>query len=244
MDLHQILDSIYIIPVLLEHLEKPTFTTTKVLRTNDITPQQIEECRKIKDLLLYHYKVIATGFQPNYIQLRQGLKQYYNEYLSGMFKRLDLVDKDYNVLDYGCGSGQVLKQFLRDNPLSAGIGVDKDPQVFTGFRQKDFEAEPDWYYDYLEYFNLVILSEVLHCKDLKTQQYLIASSDVMLKQKGILIIVENVDYCMEYRISKIKQDNFHVLNEFHIKELMEGTGFKMHNMITINRHNIYEFHKI
>lgn len=244
MDLHKILDSIYIIPAILDHLDNPTETTTKLLLSAGIGPKQIEECREVRELLLYHYKVIVTGYSPNYDQLRDGLVQYFEAHLSDMFKKLGIIEKEWRVLDYGCGNGQVSTQFLKDNPDSYALRVDRDSVNITNFKRIDFETQPYWYKPYTNTFDLVILSEVLHCKDHNGQLYLIDSSIQLLRDKGTLIVVENKDYCMEYRISKIKQNNFKVLNEWHVRELTQGSNLALLNMITINRHNIYEFQKV
>lgn len=240
----QILDSMYIIPVLLDHFDNPTDLTTQILGDNGIFDEQIEQMRQVRHMLEYHRWSVVSGYAPNYPLLRIGLKQYYATFLKTMFTDIGFYNKRIMALDYGCGTGQVADQFLFDNPESEIILMDKENQTNKKIIQVDFEREPTWYQPYAHYFNLVILSEVLHCKTPIFQEYLIKSSTNMLKRGGHILIVENVDFCMAYRISKIKQGSYKVLNADDIKKLTANYPLKLVKVKNIQRHKIYLYEKI
>lgn len=243
--MNRIIDSIYLIPVLLDHLDKPTANTRAILKANNIDSMDIIEARKIRTLLEYHLHIIQNNYQPNYPLLRQGLREYFNEYLYKIFNQLDIRNKTWYMLDYGAGSGQMSQQFLKTNPDSQVLQVDKEiiddslPSLCV-----DFEADPKWYHGFKDTFDLVVVSELLHCKTLNWQEYIIKSSIAMLKPGGRLIIVENIDHTMEYRISKIKTTPHPVVMWPLIRKLMKPYKVKLIKQIHINQHYIYYYEKI
>lgn len=243
--LGQVLDSIYLIPVILDHLEEPTVTTTMILQQNSITVYDLEEFKKIKSMLQYHVHAVQNNYAGNYPLLQKGLAEYYDSYLSQMFENIGIAHKRWVILDYGCGSGIVGEQFLSDNPNSSVFFMDKEDYTNgIGLNKKvDFEKEPGWYVDYYAHFDAIIMSELLHCKKKEGQEYLIRSSYEMLKPGGILIIVENVDYCMAYRISKIKHEEHDIVDLEQIDALTKKM-FRIEQIKQIQRHKIYELKKI
>ena len=131
-----------------------------------------------------------------YNLLREGLEGYHKYYNSNLFEYLDLVNKEWNVLDYGGGTGQYLLDFIKYNPRSKGLLIDRNKIDKEEFEDKilskaiDFEADLHWYEQHEEKFNLIILSEVLHCKGKLMQEYIIDSCWTMLKPNGFLLINE------------------------------------------------------
>lgn len=241
MTIQNILDSIYIIPVILDHLEEPTVTTRAILRENNIGEDQLAQCAKMKHLLMYHREIIANHYQPNYDLLRTGLKEYFDANLSTVFRELNLPAKSHvsQVLDYGAGDGRMADQFREDYPDSIVLTMDRQNSDIN----VDFEQEPFWYRSYLNTFDVVILSEVLHCKQQVVRHYIIDSIQQMLHKGGHLIVIENEDYCMEYRISKIKKGDFSVLSDKTVKALCSD-GFELNTELKINKHTIYDFIKV
>lgn len=244
MTTKQILDSIYLIPVILDHLEDKNNkeTTQNILDEFKITDKQLKELEKIKDLLCYHRDTIVSGFSGNYPLLRKGLKQYWNLYLSTFFNKLDMVGESNVFLDYACGDGQVGRKYKELNPLSKIIYVDRKA-IDNSSPAVDFEHDPNWYIALFESVDIVLLSEVLHCKDDYWQNYLIKSSHSMLVPGGKLIVIENEDYCMEYRINKIKKSNVKVITKSTLVKLTEKL-FKIKKRVKIQSHTAYVFTKI
>lgn len=247
MSVNNILDSIYTIPVILDHMDYPTNTTEKILSRLGIDNGDIEELRNIRSLLEYHLKFIEG--KADYTLLRKGLSEYFNTYLSGMFDRLGLTDKTGTFLDYCCGQGQYAEQWIKDNPKSTVMLVDKvNETMFTSpvFLQKDFEKDPDWYKNFKNSFDYVLLAEILHCKDDQWQYYLVKSSQAMLKRGGKLIVVENVDYPMAYRISKVKGQEYNVVDIHKIHDMFhyDQTWKTGNKRLCINQHHIYVYEKI
>jgi hypothetical protein len=245
MTVKTLLDSIYYIPVLLEHLREPTHNSRIILTEANIDP---EEFRPLQNLLEYHLKFIQ-GNGENYPLLRQGLKEYFDVYLKDIFKVIGETNQNVIMLDYGSGSGYYSDQFLSDNPDSVAIAVDKEHGQIKSRPNKyllhiDFEKDPEWYNHYREYFHRVLLSELLHCKDLQGQKYLIGSALALLQPGGRLIINENVDYCMQYRISRLKGRQRTVVAPWDIEDLMRKFKVKQINHKTINNYHIYVYEKI
>jgi len=243
MKLERLLDSIYLIPAILDHMDKPCSNTREILRANDISDEQVAELHKIRHLLEYHKQVVQNKFSGNYPLLRLGLREYYQTYLSSMFKEIGLVGCKLFALDYGCGDGQVADQFLEDNPRSEIMLLDKEPILNRKSFVLDFEKEPNWWSNYVGAFSLVILSEVLHCKAPIAQHYLVDSSYNLLAERGLLLISENIDHCMEYRIGKIKRDNYPVVDSYEIGQLTHRK-FELIKQVQINNHKIYLYEKI
>lgn len=245
MTINRIYDSIYIIPAILDYLDKPTDEALAILYSNGITDEVITELSKQQALLQYHQCIIENKFKSDpklYPLLRKGLKQYYNQYLSGIFQKLNIVKTTWQALDYGCGDGQMSDQFLKDNPHANIIRVDREPgkNILT----VDFETNPAWFQQYMNSLDLVIMSELLHCKELSGQEYIIRSADAMLKSHGKALIVENIDYCMAFRISRLKKKVHKVVTESDVEHLAQLVNWKKIAEFQINRHKIYLYEKI
>lgn len=237
MTIHNIMDSPYIIPVIFDHLENPTSTTHAIIRENKILDSTIEQFKKLSALMKYH-----ENRKEDYPLLQYGLKAYFETNLSSVFRELGIVAQDISMLDYGAGSGVVSEQFKKDNPMSFVTMVDK-VSYCKGTLLYDFEKEPDWYVQYEKYFDLVILSEVLHCKTDKVQEYLIDSSHSMLNDKGKLLIIENIDHCMAWRIGKLKNGHYPIVGPGRVSELTIPRNFIITNNIKLGRHIAYLFQK-
>lgn len=241
-NIQKILDSIYLIPILIDHIKQPTSNTTKFLATQGIDAQDVENCKQLLPLLEYHQFAVQNSFKPNYPLLRDGLEVYFQKYLSDFIRLIGLVNRRDNVLDYGCGMGQIGRKIKELNPDANVLMVDRE-KFADDIMPVDFEADPSWYTPLEDSMDYIILSEVLHCKDIKGQEYLIKSSHKMLKSLGVLVIIENVDYAMAYRISKIKGKEFNVVDDAQIKYLTDYYFRKLHTF-NINRHNIYLYAKV
>lgn len=245
MTINQLLDSIYLIPALLDHLDNPTDNTHQILQNNGINNDLVIQAGDIRHLLEYHKWIVQNNFRPNYTLLREGLAEYFEHYQSNLFKDFDIVGKAWMFLDYGCGEGRKTKQFLIDNPESSAVMVDKvNDHNQKNMLEVDFEKNPYWFQGYIDMFDLILLSEVLHCKKPIIQEYLLISSLKMLKTGGKLLIVENVDHCMEYRISKIKGQAMPLVTVQAVFSLMKPLGVTLSDIKYNQNHISYLYEKI
>src|SRR5436189_6423762 len=105
MKIQSLLDSMYLVPIVLEHLERPTEITTRVMGEYQISER---DAREMKALLEYHYKTVLHyfNFPEGYPLLRKGLNQYFNRYLVAGYERITekLPDWDsVHMLHFGSG---------------------------------------------------------------------------------------------------------------------------------------------
>ena len=141
-------------------------------------------------------------------------------------------------MDYGCGKGSYSNSYIDRNPNGKTYMVDRN--IGDNI---DFEKSPNWYIDKKNTFDIVLLSEILHCKNVDGQKYLLDSSDYVLKSKGLLRINENVDPFMDWRLNRLT-DKGKLLDESYIVQLMFNYNFKLKNINSINYHKIYTYEKI
>lgn len=238
MNKNQIINSVYLLPALIGTIKNgPQDHTDRVLYEFGITNP--EEYKEIVNLLEYHLEIVSTDFKYNknlYPLLRDGLNGYYNKYLSNFWQTLSIKDTDFKLLDYGCGDGSYSKSFKKSNP--EGIYTLIDKALGT-----DFITNPNWYKEAsIGKYDLILLSEILHCKDFKTRLYLINSSLEMLEKNGRIIINENEDPFMNWRLKELTPYGT-VLNEEDIDNIIKGANkpLKLISKHVINYHKIYTY---
>jgi len=164
-----------------------------------------QEIVKLKSLLEYQIKMIPYHLKDNfytklsiksseYELLRNGLGEYFDVYLKDIFKELKYRRLYWDVLDYGGGDACYSKSFLKENPHSNSLIVDRilnfKEKDNLKFLKNDFEENKEWFLTHKNKYNLIILSELLHCKNKEWRSYLIDSCFYMLKQGGRLLICE------------------------------------------------------
>lgn len=241
MNKNQILNSMYLVPALLEKLEgNNSLILDSVLKEFNI--ENVEEYRPLINLLKYHDTIIKNGFNSSdetYSILRKGLTEYFDEFLSKFWQQIGFTNlKGKILLDYGSGSGVYSDAYEKANPECKAHKVDK----CLG-SQYDFIKNPDWFKHNTIPFDTVLLSEILHCKDLKWQKYLIESSLEMLSSGGQIIINENVDPFMNWRLNEMT-DNGQLLDQEYIINLLSPYPVKLTRLSVINYHNIFIYDKI
>jgi len=117
MENNKVINSIYLIPALLEALEgNKEQHILDILKEFEI--DNIEEYRGLNSLLKYHYKIIKNDFNGEdlYPLLRKGLNEYYDKYLNDFWKIINIQNTNKKLLDYGCGTGCYSRSFKKDNP--------------------------------------------------------------------------------------------------------------------------------
>lgn len=201
----------------------------------DLSDEQMQALDHLSPLLEYHHQVADTG-KGQYPLLRHGLGVYFDLFLSTVFQQLGIKDQvGWQALDYGGGSGHWGRQFLVDNPESTVQLLDRNVGMYV-----DFEKKPNWWHSHLKRFDLVILSEVLHCKGPDVRRYLVDSSFQVLKPGGLLLVHENLDYFMGLRLREAGEGG-DVLTSAEVRGLMPPDQFDLNNRLTMGHHHIQTF---
>ena len=188
-----------------ENVIKNIWKELDLLDNNYNLTKKGKEIVQVKFLLEYQIKIIPYHLKDNFYNkfkiekseyelLRNGLGEYFNVYLKDIFKELKYKKFKWNVLDYGGGDACYSKNFLKENPRSNSLIVDRtlnfEEKDNLKFLKNDFEENKEWFLNYKNKYNLIILSELLHCKNKEWRSYLIDSCFYMLQQGGRLLICE------------------------------------------------------
>lgn len=234
-----IIQNAYTLFLLDEHFTKPSYNTRLHLDSQNIDPNLFF---KYKHLISYNVKFLRTG-ELHYDLLRKGLQEYYENELFRLFPLLGLKNLTVNFLDFGCGSGVYADDFLKYNPSSKVFAVDVD---ISGVCNKENKTvlliEKDWHIPYLNKFDFILLCEVLHNKTYAEKIQIIELCFSLLSPKGCLIIGENSDTAMAYRISKSKKRDAPIITGRFLNLLVnKETIWKPLN---INNHTFYMYGNI
>jgi len=235
MDKNKIVNSVYLVTAILEVLNgNKNKNILNILKEYDIN---VRDFKDLKSILNYHLHIIKTDFEPNYNLLRKGLDEYFNKYLKDFWKYINIENTNYSLLDYGSGNGCYSDAFIKANPNGNITMIDK----YLGI---DFEKNPNWYKEkFIGKYDIVLLSEILHCKGLKGKKYLIESSLECLKKKGKLIINENLDPFMGWRLNKLTT-NGDLVTKDELSLLLAKYSLKLKKITNINYHHIYIYEKL
>ena len=233
----EVINSIYLVPALIEYMNgNKSDHIEQIIESYGIN--DIGQYQNLKPLLEYHLHIVQSGFKPDYNLLRAGLTEYYLEFLYKFWEIIGIVDTDYKLLDYGGGDGVYSNSFTSYNPHGEKTLLDRNRGLNI-----DFEKNPDWYKEYKDKFGLVLLSEILHCKGHDWQKYLISSSDYMLYEGGKIIINENLDPAMGWRLNEMTKEGA-MMTESDIIQLMNGYNYKLLDIKTIVNHKVYIYEKL
>ena len=234
MESNKVINSAYLIPAILAKLEgTENENVDLMLKEFNV---DAEDYRDLYSLLNYHLQVVKTDFNADYPLLRKGLTEYFEKYLSDFWKVVGIEGTRLRLLDYACGDGAYSDKFIEANPEGITYRVDRQFGI-------DFEATPLWYQRESFEVDIVLLSEILHCKSIKWQEYLIVSSLACLVPGGCIIINENIDPFMGYRLNHLT-DHGNMLTENDIIQLMLEYDVKLKSITTINNHKQYTYEKI
>lgn len=246
--LNAIINSVYVIPILLEYFtmnpgepEEVGEPYLRVFAELGISLNDLEVLRSLTPLLQYHLYQVKSDFKPNYELLVKGLRKYFDNVLIKMWEDLGLTGmKGKTLLDYGAGSGYYSEAFLAHNPGCHAFRLDRHHEVEDEYHVAvDFEKVPDWYTRFPASFDYVLLSEILHCKDRPMREYLIKSSMATLKKGGLLIINENQDPFMNYRLKKLTDGKGGMVTDAEIHRLAIE-----HGNLGIKHRNVYNYHHV
>ncbi len=161
----------------------------------------------LRDLIGYELSMLSlhrdddlktTGMAPPalYHQLRKGLGAYFDQYLTSLFATMGLVDMKAQVLELGAGEGALASLFLAVNADSKYVATDRfstTTEHNVQIHELNFQTI-NWVEHLKQHnsepFGLVILSEVLHCKDYPTNRQLLDDIFRLLPVGGQLLIME------------------------------------------------------
>ena len=221
INIYNLLNSIWIVPAVLVGIKneiwkdinndrkRTLINIWKELKLIDDVGNLTEVGNKIieiQDLLLYFCNILPYHLDDDlknikkikpseYSLLRSGLQEYFNTFLSDIFIELNYKNNNWSVLDYGGGNGQYSIEFLKSNPNSKCLILDRVQQFKNTenlmFHELDFqENNINWWKEYSRKFDLVILSELLHCKNETWREYIINSSYEIINDSGRILICE------------------------------------------------------
>lgn len=205
-----------------------------IIKALGLSKKDVENIRKFSNFMTYNLQFARYGV-GDYNDLRAGLQENFNVYLKDIFKKIKVTNRTGNFLDFGAGSGIYSRFFKLSNPKSKIFKLDRHSGM-----KIDFEQNPAWYIDYIEKFDTVLLSEILHCKGPAGRRNIIHSIYKVLKPGGLVIVNENEDIFMKYRLSKVSKGKMLSIAEIH--SLM--AGFKFIRKVKIHNHNVMLYEKI
>ncbi len=237
MKKQQVINSIYLVPAIIEYLDgNRSKYINDILNEYGVDP---DDYINLINLLKYNKSIIRTNFKADYELLRRGLDEYYQMFLRSFWQKMKLTDTKLRLLDYCGGDGSYSSSFKTFNPGGTAVLLDRSNGLCI-----DFEDDPKWHKEWQEYFNVVLLSEILHCKSIEIQYYLIDSSLSMLDNGGKIIINENIDPFMGWRLDRLTKEG-KVLDESHIIKLMSTYRhvLQLTDLQTIENHKIYVYEK-
>jgi hypothetical protein len=200
--------------------------------------------RYIIKMVPYHANDDLKSFnqisKSEYFLLRQGLGEYFLIYQSKLFTKLGYLNKEWRVLDYAGGAGKYSKNFLEHNPKSHCTVIDREKQYKKElqilFKEIDFEKNPLWYQNHHQKYNLIILSEILHCKNRETREYIIKSAYTLLDKEGEILIIEKTPTpYFQWRMDMFTH-NGKCIEWMEIKKLSKIYNLKIKKTINLNSH--------
>lgn len=212
---------------------------------------------------LLEYELAMIGHQLNgnatdpamYAQLRNGLENYSNAYLSELLNWAALQVKhvaDPLVLDYCGGNGAFVKRCCELNPNTIGWLIDKAPGSPRELadtwgitvREGDvLAAEDNPTEDLDNLFDLVIMSEILHCKGAEDRARMVADAYRMLRVGGVLIVAEQFPGLrLEWRLAAMTEAG-HTLDKEVVAFEVQALPFKPTGYIEAFSHYAIAFTK-
>jgi SAM-dependent methyltransferase len=210
----------------------------KVYDYLELTGEEITQAKLLKPFMKYNSVFVSDDKITKYALLREGLDNYFELFLCNIFRDLGITNKKGNFLDFGAGNGIYSKEFKRDNPDATIFQLEKESGMCI-----DFEKDKDWEKDFIEHFDFVLLSEILHCKGLPGRIAIMKSVNKVLKKGGTLIINENEDIFMDYRL-KLLTPGGSMMTINDIESVVSYPRFKLKKTIKILNHNVLLYEKI
>ena len=179
-----------------------------------INEKLLSELKKIE--ALFHYNHAFQCNREYYSLLRDGLSQYYNKEIRSRFwEALKIENKKIHLCDLGAGAGQYSNDFLSLNPESLVTLVDRtgvmshdlskqDPRM--AHFEVDWEENGEWWGNFINTFDVVLMSEILHQKSSDDRDNLVMAAKMISKPNGKIVVHESNDPFLAFRLHQLTMD--------------------------------------
>lgn len=157
-------------------------------------------------LLEYEFSMMKQQLDANfatdpamYQQLRGGLEHYARAFLPDMHDWItrQVAFDGALFFDFCGGDGGYLHSFLKAWPQAQGMLFDRAPGAplpeiasRMGIKAGDAFGEDKWFVGQRGAYDVVLMSEILHCKGPAERQELLRQAKWLLKPTGVLLVVE------------------------------------------------------
>lgn len=199
-------------------------------------------------LLEYEFSMMQQQLDGNhktdptkYAQLRTGLDNYAVAFLSDMRRWVtqQVAFDGALMFDFCGGNGGYLHEFLRAWPQANGMLFDKAPGgvhpsdvvLQMGIKQGDAMGDDRFFLDQAGAYDVVLMSEILHCKGPTERNFLLRRAKSLLKPTGVLLIIEQYpNLRLEWRMTDMTEGG-QCLSEDEVTHEAYAAGFAAHSGI-------------
>ncbi len=201
--------------------------------------QRVVDCQ---GLLEYEFSMMNQQLDSNFVtdpamyqKLRGGLDNYARAFMPDMhywITQQAALDGGL-FFDFCGGDGGYLHSFLKAWPQAQGMLFDRAPKpplnLDTGPRMSvmvgDALGDHVWFACQAGAYDVVLMSEILHCKGPKDRQFLLQRAKSLLKPTGVLLVVEQYpNLRLEWRMHDMT-DGGQCLSEQEVAIEAEQAGF-------------------
>lgn len=200
--------------------------------------QRVVDCQ---GLLEYEFSMMKQQLDSNfttdptmYQQLRGGLEHYARAFLPDMHDWItrQVAFDGALFFDFCGGDGGYLHSFLKAWPQAQGMLFDRAPgaplpEVASrmGIKAGDAFGEDKWFVGQRGAYDVVLMSEILHCKGPAERQELLRQAKWLLKPTGVLLVVEQYpNLRLEWRMHDMTEAG-QCLSEQQVAFEAEAAGF-------------------
>lgn len=208
------------------------------------TGQRVVDCQ---GLLEYEFSMMKQQLDSNfttdpamYQQLRGGLEHYARAFLPDMHHWIAgqnsvLPAPNPCYFDFCGGDGGYLHNILHFRPTAQGMLFDRAPGMppagihthldRMGIKAGDAFGEDDWFATQTGAYDVVLMSEILHCKGPEDRLFLLQRAKSLLKPTGVLLVVEQYpNLRLEWRMHDMTEAG-QCLSEQQVAFEAEAAGF-------------------
>lgn len=203
--------------------------------------QRVVDCQ---GLLEYEFSMMKQQLDSNfttdpamYQQLRGGLEHYARAFLPDMHDWItrQVAFDGALFFDFCGGDGGYLHSFLKAWPQAQGMLFDRAPGVphpdnlvaapRMGIKAGDAFADEAWFTSQAGAYDVVLMSEILHCKGPEDRLFLLRRAKSLLKPTGVLLVVEQYpNLRLEWRMHDMTEAG-QCLSEQQVAFEAEAAGF-------------------
>lgn len=193
-----------------------------------------------------------------YEKLRSGLAHYTQEFLPHMLKWVrgcaEAMASDLgtvSVLDYCGGDGVYIRTLAAEVPqvdawlMDRAVGPTRElANAGVTVRIGDVLTDAEMTEDLTGFFNIIIMSEILHCKGKEDREKMLQQAYDMLAPGGVLLVIEQYPNSrLEWRMQDMTNGG-HCLNPAQVAYEVKGLPFGDNGMIEGFTHYGIVFNKL